>query len=210
MDEPFTILSPSLREDPYPHYRRLRETTPVHRDPIGVWLLTRYDDLARFFGDGRSFQLRYRDGQTLRFGEAVVDEPWFRTFRHMIAFLDEPDHGRIRRFFSGTFTPSRVRALAPRVEAIAHDLLESLGEAFDAISAFALPLPIRVIGELLGVPEPDRDRVGALARRATDIISFLPKTTEEIADINAATVELSDYFHGLAAHCRKRGGDGLF
>ena len=69
--------------------------------------------------------------------------------------MDPPDHTRLRRLVSSTFTPKRVRELAPRIEEMADDLLGGLGGDADLIHDYALPIPVMVIAELLGVPEAD-------------------------------------------------------
>src|SRR5262249_47492962 len=84
--------------------------------------------------------------------------------RHMLS-VDPPDHTRLRRLVSGTFSPRRVEALRPRVQAIVDDLLDQIAaqgpeSRVDLVAAYAFPLPFTVICELLGVPEPERDALG--------------------------------------------------
>jgi len=84
--------------------------------------------------------------------------------------LNPPDHTRLRRLVSRAFTPARVRELAPRIEALTAELLAgALKDAaaggpagrFDLIAGLALPLPVAVISELLGIPPGDRPRLVA-------------------------------------------------
>src|SRR5205807_1826473 len=77
--------------------------------------------------------------------------------------MDPPDHTRLRGLVSKAFTPRRIAALRPRIQAIADTLLDTLAPAkpIDLIGAFAFPLPVTVICELLGVPPADRDQFRA-------------------------------------------------
>jgi cytochrome P450 PksS len=78
--------------------------------------------------------------------------------RHMLA-TDPPDHTRLRSLVSKAFTPRHVEELRPRITAISNQLLDAAGShgSRDLLDAFAFPLPITVIAELLGVPVEDQD-----------------------------------------------------
>src|SRR5689334_24660751 len=87
-------------------------------------------------------------------------------FRHMLN-ANPPDHGRLRRLVAATFTRRRVDALAPRIQQLTDGLLDvaaSQDGPVDLIEALAAPLPVRVIGDLLGVPEADFPRFRAWTR----------------------------------------------
>ena len=79
--------------------------------------------------------------------------------RHMLN-LDPPDHTRLRALVHKAFTPKVIEELRPRIAQIAHDLLDEMAasNAGDLIEAFAFPLPVTVIAELLGIPAADRDK----------------------------------------------------
>lgn len=152
----------AIRPDPHPTYHRLRREAPVF-EGIGpetgrsFWFLTRYDDVVAALRDpalGREVdrlpehlreQHRF-EGEELM---AMVD-------RHMLN-ADPPDHTRLRRLVSKAFTPGRIRDLEPRIAEIADDLAGGLGEEADLIHDYALPIPVTVIAELLGVPVDDLD-----------------------------------------------------
>jgi cytochrome P450 len=74
-------------------------------------------------------------------------------------FSDPPKHERLRRIVVKTFTAGRIRALRPRIEQISSGLLDALGDEFDLLKDYAVPLPAMVIGELLGIPERDWPRM---------------------------------------------------
>ena len=146
-------------DDPYAQYRRLRELRPVHQSPLGPWTLTRYEDCTRLLRDpSLSVEERHSayNGRDAMFEAAGVERR--NRGARAILNLDPPDHTRIRRLVSKAFTPRRVEALLPRVQALVDgmlDVAEGRGE-IDVISDLAFPLPFAVISEMLGMPEADR------------------------------------------------------
>lgn len=149
---------PAYTEDPYPFFARSREQAPVCKvvmDGLAVWLVTRYDDIREVLSDPRlSNDPNLADAAT----RAV---PWVRASmslaRHLLR-VDPPDHTRLRRLVAKAFTPRRIEALRPRIQQIADELvaaIQPLGRA-DLLAEFALPLPVIVISELLGVPTADQ------------------------------------------------------
>ncbi|GIE49183.1 cytochrome P450 [Amorphoplanes nipponensis] len=153
------FADPALRTDPHPVYAQWRRETPVRRVklPNGVtaWLVTRYEDARQALTDPR-LSKALPVGQTT--DSALPPAVGAAVSRHMLS-ADPPDHTRLRRLVSGAFTARRIEALRPRIEEITDELLAAMAgrERVDLIDAFAFPLPIQVICELLGVPAADRD-----------------------------------------------------
>lgn len=157
------ISAPAFRADPYPIYARLRRDSPVvtvERPLIGkLYLLTRYDDCADAFTDPRLAN----DPRKARSGPDPFDRWWtpplLRALQRNMLACDEPDHRRLRDLVHRAFTPRRVDQLKGSVEQIVTRLLDAAARArqpVDLMSAFALPLPLTVISEMMGVPEADR------------------------------------------------------
>jgi cytochrome P450 len=150
--------------DPYPAYAWLREHSPVHRTtlPSGVeaWLVTRYADARQALADQR---LSKNPGHHARsaHGKGKVGIPGERSANLMTHLLniDPPDHTRLRRLVSKAFTPRRVAEFAPRVQELTDRLIDGFAERGEAdlIHAFAFPLPIYAICDMLGVPAEDQD-----------------------------------------------------
>jgi cytochrome P450 len=147
-------------QDPHAYFTRMREEGPVTPVvlPHGgrVWLITRYADVRAALADPRL----YKDWAGKLTGpDWVPDEVTGYLAMHMLN-ADPPDHTRLRKLVTRAFTARRVAGLRPRVEAITASLLdaaEARGEdVIDLIEAFAFPLPVTVICELLGVPTEDR------------------------------------------------------
>ncbi|GLU46400.1 cytochrome P450 family protein [Nocardiopsis ansamitocini] len=166
------LTDPALMEDPYGGYGRLRERGPVLRgrflEGTPTWYVTRYDDVravlgdSRFANDPRSVpdapEKSPRDHALKMFG---VPEELTGYLVGTILDSDPPDHTRLRKLVSRTFTVRRVSQLRPRVVAITDGLLDRLPDSAengvtDLIEGFAYPLPSAVICEMVGVPEADR------------------------------------------------------
>lgn len=189
--------------DPYPVYARLRAEAPVQPVPIGshghrVWMITGYAEARAALADPRLSK------DTARF---FADRPSNRSLasvvsRTMLA-TDPPDHTRLRRLVTSAFTSRTVQRLRPRIEAIADELLDDMAEhtTVDLVDAYAAPLPITVISELLGVPEPDRGDVRTWSNRLF--------TSDDHASVDAASHRLADYMTDLVAAKRASPGDDL-
>jgi cytochrome P450 len=121
--------------------------------------------------------------------------------------LNPPDHTRLRRLVSSTFTARRVQALRPAIEAMVDELLAEFAGDVDFIGAFAFPLPANVIGELLGVPAADRAQFQTLIRDWSQVLDVI--TPEVLARADPAATTVRDYLAGLADERRRRPGADL-
>jgi unspecific monooxygenase len=204
----FDLFSPEARADPYPGYRRLRETAPVLRHPFGFWLLSGHRDCAALLrdpvwghGDDRLGQVR-----------GLPIDPGERATRSFLR-LDPPDHTRLRTLVAKAFTPRVVERLTPRIEALTAGLLDralTRDSPVDLVEALAYPLPVAVISELLGVPSSDEDRFrawSAALARGLDPPFLL--TDEENERRERAAAEFSAYLRELVAERHRHATDDL-
>ena len=167
------LARPSFKANPYPLYARLRTEAPVCptrllRQP--TWLVTRYNDVFALLKDERFVKDWYpRTRWVHRFAGAIT--------RHMLN-QDGPDHIRLRNLVHKAFTPNLIEQLRSRVQSVCDELLDQL-EAdgrMELMNGFALPLPLTVIAELLGIPPEIRSKLHSLSRSifsATNIPSVL-------------------------------------
>jgi vitamin D3 1,25-hydroxylase len=153
--------------DPYPAYAALRADEPVRRvqRPDGtVWLLSRYADVRAALADPRLS----KDWRHTLPPEQRADAPG--TPIPMMILMDPPEHTRLRKLVSRSFTLRRMEGLRPRVEEITQGLLDALPARgrVDLMADYAFLLPVFVICELLGVPAQDRDEFAAWSRTMVD------------------------------------------
>lgn len=154
-------------------FARLREGPAVmparYFDGTGVWLVTRYDEIMTVLTDRRFSNDLTRQSKFNVASAAGLPDDVAPYFMHTFGTYDPPDHTRLRKLVSREFTARRVQRLRPRIQQITDELLDAIAGAdeIDLIEHFALPLPLRVICELLGVPVEDRDRWHGWSRDLT-------------------------------------------
>ncbi|GAA3477100.1 cytochrome P450 [Streptomyces yanii] len=200
---------PAFVADPFPLYRQLREDGPVRRAVIAggleAWLVTRYEDGIVALSDPR-LSSDVRDASDPRLLQRLPATERESVLRNMLR-SDPPDHTRLRRLVSNAFTARRVAELRPRVQAITDRLLDAIvpvGHA-DLVEDFALPLPVTVISELLGVPVDDRHDF----QRWTDDMILQGAEPPDPARMDAAWRQMHSYLIRLLEAKRARPGDDL-
>ncbi|MGW7329672.1 cytochrome P450 family protein [Streptomyces sp. NPDC054840] len=146
--------------NPFPLYRQLREDGPVRRVVVAggldAWLVTRYEDGLAALSDSR-LSSDVRDASDARMLSQLPVTERESMLSNMLR-SDPPDHTRLRRLVSQAFTARRVAEMRPRIQDLTDRLLDAVlpaGRA-DLVAALALPLPVTVISELLGVPVDER------------------------------------------------------
>jgi cytochrome P450 len=173
--------------------RAMRDEHPVWQDGQGLWNVFRYADVQRVMGDPATFS-----SDTTRLVPGMS-----RLQRGTLTRMDPPEHHKLRRLISQSFTPKRVAGLAPRIGEIATQLLDEASGAtqLDLVRQFSYPLPVIVIAELLGVPASDR---GLFHQWADHLLGMgrADFRTEEFAKIVEEGLREMDAY--LLAHCRDR------
>lgn len=179
------ITAARFKANPFPIYAALREQQPVCRVRVGQmegWLLTRYDDVQAALKDPRLV----KDVRRIANAAQLSKRPWLpgflRAMESNMLDQDDPNHARLRGLVHRAFTPARIETLQAQITAIATRLLDAVqarGE-IELIADFALPLPLSVICELLGVPEEDRlrfarwSKVLLLRPTALNVLRMMP------------------------------------
>ena len=200
------LTTPIGREDPYPRYRRLREISPLVRAEDGALVVTGYADCATVVRDGRLAHLS-PDMLALIGLPDWADHPALHQLFTSVLNLNPPDHTRLRWLVSASFTARRVQALRPAIETMVAGLLDDLAGESDFVRRFAFPLPVAVIGELLGVPAPDRPQFQTLIRDWTLVLDQFDADRLATADAAARTVR--EYLSALADERRRDPADDL-
>lgn len=196
-----------FQEDPYPVYERLRAEDPLHHNERhDFWVLSRHADIAAALKDDTTF--------SNSMGVSVDKSAWGPDAHKVMSFLamDPPRQQRLRSLVSKGFTPRRVRDLAPRIQALTDRYLDKALPApgacgtLDWIPELAGKLPMDVISEMMGVPEPDRDEV----RRLADLVVHREDGVYDVPEAGmAAALDLIVYYSDLLEQRKKRPTEDL-
>ncbi|MFI6298590.1 cytochrome P450 [Nonomuraea sp. NPDC050790] len=203
------VFDQEYLRDPHGVYAKLRQDQPVAHtitsQGVRVWLVTRYADVKAALNDPRLSKDFHRNPHIMKANEmeggdssgaaAVVPDN--------MLFSDPPDHERLRRLVVRSFTAGRVRAMRPRIEELSRGLLDGLDGDFDLIKEYAVQLPAMVVGELLGIPEPDWPKV---IRWSNTTIEGSALDPGEVVAAAQATIA---YLAELCAAKRENPGDDL-
>ncbi|HSP03396.1 MAG TPA: cytochrome P450 [Acidimicrobiales bacterium] len=208
--------SPEALSDPAPLYRFLREEAPRHRSSVGSIVLTRFDDCHEVLRDNRFGKGQNPDGG----GMLPMADPEAVKMRAELAarrdrapsmlFLNPPDHTRQRQLVARTFTPRRVEQMRASIAELARRCIDDLAEAGsgDLLDLVAFPLPVAVIGALVGVPEADWTGFRSLITTAAAGIE-VAASADDLRAAADANQEVGRYFMDLIGHRRRHPEDDL-
>ena len=195
---------PAVVADPYPHFarERLRHDVAFH-EATGMWLTFSHAAAGAVLRDRRLGRI-WRDRQP-----ADRLEPFNLLHRNQMMENEPPEHTRLRRAVAGAFNRGHVERLRPRVRALASDLLDEAGPGpFDVIGAYAEPLPVLVIAELVGLSSAD---VPSLRSWSQAIVRmYEPAPPDEVVDrAVAAARDFAELVREHLAHRRAHPGEDL-
>jgi len=208
-DVRFDPTSPEVVTDPYPFLAELRRRAPVlWHDGLGMWLAPRHAEANAVLRDrrlGRVWRPRWPD----------EDLPAF-TLIHVHSLLESepPVHTRLRRLVANAFARGHVERLRPRIAALAEGLADTVadtgadGTPVDLLPAYAEPLPVAVIAELLGIPDTDQAALRPWSNAIVKMYEYAVSPAQRQA-AERASAEFVDYLRDLVAHRRRTPGDDL-
>ncbi|MET9604126.1 cytochrome P450 [Streptomyces sp. NPDC006512] len=197
----FSLFTPEGRENPFLALETLRENFPVYYDKdLDTYFLTTYADCQAVLTDSsfRTPDLSWCEDNLPDWREHPAADFFYASMLR----ANQPDHTRLRRLIGAGFTPRRVAALSGAVEELTDSLLDAFAEAtadggaanFQELVGY--PLPVAVVGELIGVPAEDRLRFQRLGGDASRLLEPV-RTEEDWARADAAVTELRVYFEDL-------------
>jgi len=207
------LFSEGFQQNPYPVYRRLLEQGPIHYLDWGngMWGAFSYAECTSILKDPRlsakrtgAFLLALPEEKRGEFAELV----------HLLGlwmlFIDAPPHSRLRKLMNKGFSPAVVDSLRPQIEAIVDRMLEPLRHVSEAelMHEVAHPLPVRVIAEMLGIPDMQEQLVHWSNAIAT-CFGSPHRTMEQFRAAHQAVVALTEYFRGVVAKRRQQKGNDL-
>jgi cytochrome P450 len=157
------IASREFKANPYPFYAQLRADAPVYRttlpDKQSAWLITRYEDVFMVLKDEARFT---KDRNAAMSAEQLARTPWvppmFKPLMRTILDTDGAEHTRLRGLIHKAFTPRIIEQIRERVQRLSNELLDTAKRRgkMDLIRDYALPVPLTIIAEILGITEKDR------------------------------------------------------
>jgi cytochrome P450 len=213
----YNPLLPEVRADPYPYYEVLRRESPVHQIVPGApfYCVSRYDDVDFVVRHPELFSSVVLRGPTRAGGvslspnaDALADHRLFES--PMLIGVDPPDHVRLRRLVSRAFTPRRIADLEPRLREIAAECVDEVARRgeMDLQRDLAIPLPVIVIAQLLGV---EIDRIDDFKRWSDALAVGLGGLSQEWSaeGVRGAFDEMVDYIEQMMAERRARPQDDL-
>jgi cytochrome P450 len=212
---PAFFVDPGMLANPYPLYAMLRASNPVFKLPVpvdvgaGVFLLTRHQDVQPALRDTRLSADR-RNGDAVRLNRDRLPKQLTGDDNISMLVMDAPDHTRVRGLVNKAFTPRRVLALRPRIQAIADELLAepTRAQRMELMTDFAAPLPAIVIAELLGVPASDHPKFRAWAADVVSAGSAIA-SGQGSDRVEASFDDLRDYLQAIVAARRLEPRDDL-
>ncbi|MEX2139762.1 MAG: cytochrome P450 [Pirellulales bacterium] len=188
--------SEDFRRNPYPVYDQIRSVSPVFREPqSGLWMIFDYEGVKRALADHEAFSSEY-------------GPDW-------LIFSDPPRHTKLRVLVSQAFTPRSIAGLEGRIRELARELLDQTIERgeMDLAADFAIPLPMIVIAEMLGIPVADRERFKRWSDAILNMSYTIAGSTEAARAANeeflAVTVEMNAYLADLLDLRRSEPKDDL-
>lgn len=198
-------LPDAFYDDPYPTYRALQSSDPIHRMPDGSLFLTRHRDLEAIYKDTARFSSDKKVEFAPKYGAGSL---LFQHHTTSLVFNDPPLHTRARRLIAGALNPRAIAEMEPGLIALVDRLLDGMagrGKA-DLVEDFASAIPVEVIGNLLAIPHEDR---APLRGWSLAILGALePFLSDEVqARGERAVSEFLDYLRRLVADRRARPGN---
>jgi cytochrome P450 len=192
------IFSDDNRRNPFPLYARMRSMAPVFKvpPPFDAWVIFDYESVKRAVGDHESFSSRVK-----------APNNWF-------TFKDPPTHTKLRALISKAFTPRMIINLEPLIRELSQSLLDQVieGGEMDLASDFAIPLPMKVIAQMIGIPGADWPKFRAWSDSILKISysrggdDEAKRVMKEFADVSA---EMNEYLITMIAERRKSPRDDL-
>ncbi len=210
------LFSDEILQDPYPTYARLHEEGPIHYVEVAgkwaVWSIFSHAECSSIAKDPR---LSAKRAKQMLLPLPLSRQPEFSELARMLSlwliFMDPPEHTRLRKLLNKGFSPAVVEGLRPQVEAIVDQMLQPLqhGSELELMHEFANPMPVRIILEMLGIPQGLRDTFVEWSRAIAVFRGNPNRTVEEARAAQDALIELTEFFRKTVAERRRNKGNDL-
>ncbi|HEX3970551.1 MAG TPA: cytochrome P450 [Stellaceae bacterium] len=206
----YQLMDPAVLADPYPLYKKLRETDPVHWDPyLHAWVVTGYQDcitvLHKFSAD------RTPNPEQIEAMGLEQLTPIAQVMTKQMLFMDAPAHTRLRKLCSVAFTSRRIETMRAHIAEIAEALIaKALPQGkIDLIADFAAPLPAIVTAGMLGVPTDDHPQLKAWSADFAEMLGNFQHNPDRAARVLKSVEEMQDYFRAAIREQERLPREGL-
>ena len=158
------VTDATFKANPFPFYAQLRTESPVFPVTLPTkqraWLVTRYDDVLDVLKDERFAKNRRNAMSPAQLKKAPWMPSMFKPLEHNMLDSDSPDHTRLRALVHKAFTARMIERMRDQIQALTNELLDGVESkgSMDVIADFALPLPLTMIGRILGIPAADNQK----------------------------------------------------
>jgi len=210
------VFTDEILQDPYPTYARLHEEGPLHYLDVGskwaVWSIVSHAECSSIAKDPR---LSAKRAQQLLALLPISRQAEFSELARMLSlwmiFMDPPEHTRLRKLLNKGFSPAAIEGLRPQVEAVVDQMLAPLkrGSEVELMREFANAMPVRIISELLGVPQEMNDTFISWSRAIAVFRGSPDRTVEQARAAQDALIALTDFFRKTVAERRRNKGNDL-
>ncbi len=206
----YRLMDPAVLADPYPLYRKLRETDPVHWDPfLHAWVVTGYQDcitvLHKFSAD------RTPTPEQIKAMGIDALEPIAKVMTKQMLFMDAPTHTRLRKLCSVAFTSGKIEKLRSHIAQIAEKLIDTVAErgSMDLINEFAAPLPAIVTAEMLGVPTEDHELLKDWSQDFAEMLGNFQHNPDRASKVLKSVEAMTAYFRDAIRQQERLPREGL-
>jgi cytochrome P450 len=210
------VFSDEILQDPYPTYARLHEEGPLHYLDVGskwaVWSIISHAECSSIAKDPR---LSAKRAQHMLLLLPVDRQAEFSELARMLGlwmiFMDPPEHTRLRKLLNKGFAPAAIEGLRPQIEAVVDRMLKPLkhGSEVELMREFANAMPVRIISELLGVPQEMSETFMNCSRAIAVFRGSPDRTVEQARAAQDALIELTNFFRKTVAERRRNKGNDL-
>jgi len=209
------VFSDDILQDPYPTYARLHEEGPLHYLDVGKWAVWSVFSHAECSSIAKDPRLSAKRAQQMLLPLPFTRQAEFSELARMLGlwliFMDPPEHTRLRKLLNKGFSPAAVEGLRPQVETIVARMLEPIkqGSEVELMREFANPMPVRIISEMLGIPQELHDTFVSWSRAIALFRGNPNRTVEQARAAQDALVELTNFFRKTVAERRRNKGNDL-
>ncbi|MBU9191414.1 cytochrome P450 [Burkholderia gladioli] len=204
------LATPDFLKNPYPVFDAMRAEGQLVKLAPKLYATSHYGFGEKLLLD-RRFGKGIVEAVKARYGEGVIDQPPFRTFRSMLPGLNPPKHTNLRALLMKSFNARQVEKFREASYTISNQLIDRLVKEpqGDLVTGFAFPLPMQTMCTILGVPLSDGAMFKRAADRAAGALNVTPLNAEQLEESRKSAIELETYFAKVLAERRKEPGDDL-